>query len=115
MVRDLDTGAERAVFDGLSRDGQETWSVFGVYPNFAWTPDGNHLVIWAKGKIVRVDLATTSAADFPGFLGRNRAASVSVSVKPNWEAQTPELVWRQEIGAGAMLSRAPEAAMTNFE
>ena len=48
MVQDLDTGVERQLYDKLSRDGQETWSIFGVYPNFAWTPGfaeaGNYVV-----------------------------------------------------------------------
>jgi len=65
MVRNLDTGEETSIYDKLSRDGQETWSIFGVYPNFAWTPDGNSIVIWAKGKIVRINLETMEAKDVP--------------------------------------------------
>ncbi len=61
----LATGQQRKVFDGLSKDGQETWSIFGVYPNFAWTPDANHILIWAKGKITRVDVANGAAASVP--------------------------------------------------
>ena len=39
-VRDLDTGEEWPVFDRLDRDLQEAWSIHGVYPQYAWTPDG---------------------------------------------------------------------------
>ncbi len=65
MVMDLETGAERQVYSELSKDSQESWSVFGVYPNFAWTPDSQAVVIWAKGKLRRVDLATGEAAEIP--------------------------------------------------
>lgn len=61
MVRDLDTGFETQVYTELSKDSQETWSIFGVYPNFAWEPSGDKIVIWAKGKIRRIDLDTQAA------------------------------------------------------
>lgn len=54
FVRDLESGAERPVWDGLSKDQQETWAIFGVYPNFAWLPDGSAIVIWAQGGLWRV-------------------------------------------------------------
>jgi imidazolonepropionase-like amidohydrolase/Tol biopolymer transport system component len=53
-VKDLATGEETPVFDGLDRDLQEAWSIHGVYPQYAWTPDGNAIVIWAQGKLWRV-------------------------------------------------------------
>jgi imidazolonepropionase-like amidohydrolase/Tol biopolymer transport system component len=43
----------------------ETWATFGVYPNFQWTPDGKAIVVWAKGKIWRVDVAARTAANIP--------------------------------------------------
>ncbi|MEE2888090.1 MAG: amidohydrolase family protein [Planctomycetota bacterium] len=61
MVRDLDTGFETPIYSELSKDGQETWSIFGVYPNFGWEPSGDKIVIWAKGKIRRIDLRTREA------------------------------------------------------
>lgn len=64
-VRDLDTGEQRPVFDGLSRDQQETWATFGVYPNYNWTPDGESIVVWAKGKIRRVDVESGEASVIP--------------------------------------------------
>ena len=50
-VRNLETGEETPVFDGLDRDLQEAWSIHGVYPQYAWTPDGRSIVIWARGKV----------------------------------------------------------------
>lgn len=89
MIRDLLSGEEVAVFDGLSKDGQETWSIFGVYPNFAWTPDGKHIVIWAKGKLRRIDVATKEVAPIP-FL--------STSIHQIREAlRSPQDLDREEI------------------
>jgi imidazolonepropionase-like amidohydrolase/Tol biopolymer transport system component len=46
------------VYDELSRDQQETWAIFGTYPNFAWTPDSKNLIFYAKGKIWNLDINT---------------------------------------------------------
>lgn len=57
-VFDLASGAIRHLWDGLDRDQQETWCLFGVYPGFSWTLDGKSIVIWAQGKLWRVDVAS---------------------------------------------------------
>lgn len=54
FVMDLATGEERMLFDALDPDMQETWAVNGVYPNMDWTPDSQHLVFWAQGKIWKI-------------------------------------------------------------
>ena len=64
-VRDLATGEDRKVYDALDMDMQETWAVTGVYPNMAWTPDSAGLVVWAGGKLNRVDLTTGKSAVIP--------------------------------------------------
>lgn len=64
-VRDLTTGEDRKVFDTLDMDMQETWAVTGVYPNMAWTPNSASLVVWAGGKLNRIDLATGKSAVIP--------------------------------------------------
>jgi len=64
-LSDLQTGEEWPVYDGLSKDQQETWAIFGVYPNYAWTPDNKNIVIWAKGKIWKIEVATRKAAQIP--------------------------------------------------
>ena len=60
FVRDLATGVETSVFDGLDKDLQEAWAVHGVYAQYAWTPDGKGFVIWGQGGLWRVDLAAKS-------------------------------------------------------
>ncbi len=51
--------------------------------------------------IVPIDLINTTPYDFPGFLGANRDLRVdNVMLATDWEARPPELLWRQQIGAG---------------
>ena len=54
-VLDLETGVQKPVYDKLSKDQQEAWAIFGVYPNYSWLPDNEHIVIWADGKIRKVN------------------------------------------------------------
>ena len=64
-VRELETGRDRAVFDRLDKDLQEAWAIHGLYPQYAWTPDGKGIVIWGEGKIWRVDVAGGKGANVP--------------------------------------------------
>lgn len=65
FIRDLKSGIERPVYDNLSKDQQEAWAIFGVYSNFNWMPDNRHVVIWANGKINRIDTQTGNAEIIP--------------------------------------------------
>ncbi len=65
FVRDLATGVETSVFDGLDKDLQEAWAVHGVYAQYAWMPDGTGLVIWGKGGLWRVDVAARTGTRIP--------------------------------------------------
>jgi len=64
-VVDLDSGDVRPLWDGLSHDMQEAWAIFGPYANFAWTPDSASLVIWAQGKLWRVDADKGTPTQIP--------------------------------------------------
>lgn len=55
-LRNLATGLEYPIYDGLDKDQQEAWTVFGCYPGFSWVPDGKAVVIWAGGKLNKIDL-----------------------------------------------------------
>src|SRR5690606_10492103 len=61
-LHDLNTGEEWPVYDDLSRDQQETWAIFGVYPNFAFTPDSKNIIFYAKGKIRNLDILTQTVS-----------------------------------------------------
>ncbi|GAA4087889.1 amidohydrolase family protein [Mucilaginibacter panaciglaebae] len=64
-LHNLDTGEEWPIYDDLSHDQQETWAIFGVYPNFSWTPDGRNIVFYAKGKIWNLDITSLQAVQIP--------------------------------------------------
>jgi Tol biopolymer transport system component len=55
-IYEISTGKEWAIYEGLSKDQQEAWTVFGIYTGFDWMPNDKEIVIWAKGKIVKVNI-----------------------------------------------------------
>ncbi len=66
FVQDLHSGEEYPVYDGLDKDQQEAWTIFGCYPGFAWLPqqkknepDARSIVIWAGGKLKQINFNTT--------------------------------------------------------
>ena len=65
FVKDLVTGDETPVFDKLDKDLQEAWTVHGVYPQYAWTPDNRRIVIWGQGKIWSVDVTARRGVEIP--------------------------------------------------
>jgi imidazolonepropionase-like amidohydrolase/Tol biopolymer transport system component len=87
FIRDLESGRETPIFDGLDRDLQETWAIHGVYPSIAWTPDNKSIVFWAGGKIQRVDVATKEVSNIPFHVKSARrveeALRFPVSVAPD--------------------------------
>lgn len=64
-IHDLKTGEEWPVFDQLSKDQQEAWAIFGVYANYNWTPDNQAIVIWAQGKLWKLNIEKTKATEIP--------------------------------------------------
>ncbi len=65
FVQNLDTGEAFPIFEGLSKDQQEAWTIFGIYTGFAWTPDDKNIVIWGKGKIWNINVDTKKATEIP--------------------------------------------------
>jgi len=64
-LRDLESGRDRQLFGNLDKDLQEAWAIHGLYPQYAWTPDGKSIVIWGEGKIWRVDAASGKGQPLP--------------------------------------------------
>lgn len=55
----------------------------------------------AEPGTMAIDVLSTTPYDFPGFLGANRDLRIdNVVLATDWEAEPPELLWRQQIGAG---------------
>ncbi|HWM93535.1 MAG TPA: amidohydrolase family protein [Thermoanaerobaculia bacterium] len=97
-LTDLRSGEEWPIYDGLDRDMQETWSVHGVYPQMAWTPDSKSLVFWAGGKIHRIDTGSRKVANIPFHVRANKrvydAVRFPVEVAPD-QFPTRMLRWVQ--------------------
>jgi imidazolonepropionase-like amidohydrolase/Tol biopolymer transport system component len=55
-IRNLETAEEWPVYDQLSKDQQEAWTVFGIYTGYSWMPGDKQIVIWSNGKIWKVDV-----------------------------------------------------------
>lgn len=65
FLRDLDSGREWPVYQNLSKDMQEAWAIFGPNVNFNWMPDNQHIIIWANGKINKIDTKTGESEIIP--------------------------------------------------
>jgi imidazolonepropionase-like amidohydrolase/Tol biopolymer transport system component len=87
-VQNIKTGEEYPLYDDLSKDQQETWAIFGVYPNFAWTPDSKTIVFYAKGKIKQIELNTLTVNDIPFEVTSNQ--TVQQAVHFDQQVYTPE-------------------------
>jgi len=72
--------------------------------NWRWAPRADRMLPAAgsvAAKNAEVDLTTTTATDYPQYLGQNRTATLpDVHLAANWPEQAPKLLWRQPIGAG---------------
>jgi imidazolonepropionase-like amidohydrolase/Tol biopolymer transport system component len=64
-LHDLKTGKEWPIYDQLSKDQQEAWAIFGPYTGFSFTPDDKNIIIWAEGKIKKIDINSLNATDIP--------------------------------------------------
>lgn len=86
FILDLESGQARPVFAPLERDMQETWAIHGVYPTMAWTPDSNQIVLYAKGTIQRVNIASGKTTPIPFHVKDTRevreAVRFAVDVAP---------------------------------
>ena len=65
FLRDLESGRDRQLFSNVDKDLQEAWAIHGLYPQYAWTPDGKSIVIWGEGKIWNVDVASGKGQQVP--------------------------------------------------
>src|SRR5690606_11765146 len=65
FIHNLNTGEEWPIYDQLSKDQQEAWAIFGVYPGFDWMPNNKDLVFWSQGKIKKVNIDDLSVNDIP--------------------------------------------------
>ncbi len=100
-LREIESGKEWPIYDGLSRDQQETWAIFGTYPGYSWTPDGGSIVITAKGKFVRLDVNTkgTTPIPFTARVSQKVAEAVRFKQKVAPERDSAKLLrWARRDG-----------------
>ncbi len=64
-IHNLETGEEYPLYDQLNKDQQEAWAIFGVYPNYDWMPNNKEIVIWAGGKLLRIDIDSKAINNIP--------------------------------------------------
>nr|WP_294996067.1 amidohydrolase family protein [uncultured Sediminibacterium sp.] len=65
-LRNIETGEEWPIYDDLSKDQQEAWSIFGLYTGFNWMPGDQEIVIWSRGKMIRIDVnGTNKSVEIP--------------------------------------------------
>lgn len=65
MLKNLESGMERLVFDGFERDLQESSGSEGNAPAIAWLPDGQSIAFWTAGKFHRVNVGNGSVSEIP--------------------------------------------------
>ncbi len=75
---DTESGAVKLIYDRLERDMQEAWAIHGVYPAFAWMPDGKSIVLWAKGKIRRINISDGAETVIPFRIKDERTITEAV-------------------------------------
>jgi imidazolonepropionase-like amidohydrolase len=73
---------------------QEAWAIFGPYANYAWTPDSKSLVIWAKGKLWRVDASSGKPAPiaFRAYVEQTVAAPLRFEQKFDGDRFEPKMI-----------------------
>jgi imidazolonepropionase-like amidohydrolase len=130
VVRDLSSGRERTLFDGLDHDTMETWSIHGAFPGYCWLPDSSAIVVGAHGHLTRIDArpgdtwgaATTipfhakstqrvhDALRFPHRIEDGpfeaklvRCPALSADARTIW-FQALGRIWRQELGGATAVA-----------
>ena len=87
MIHDLVTGQEYPIFEGLSKDQQEAWAVFGAYTGFDWMPDDRNIVIWGQGKIWKVDVAAKIGTEIPFSVNAKHKLAETVKFKQTVDSE----------------------------
>ncbi len=70
-IHDLQTNEEWPIYDQLNKDQQEAWAIFGVYPNFSWTPDNKEIIFWSGGKINKINIENSTVTPIPFTVNAN--------------------------------------------
>ena len=122
-VMEVASGQRRVLADWLSMDQMEGRAARGVYPAIDWTADGGSVVLWARGRLWRVDLQGerveipfTAEGSWPMRPAERPARAVADAVRARvlrWPAWGPDgkLVFS---AMGALWMREPDGALTRM-
>ncbi|MCF6317699.1 MAG: amidohydrolase family protein [Proteobacteria bacterium] len=83
FLQDRESGKLTSIYSNLERDMQETWAIHGVYPTFAWMPNGKEIVFYAKGKIHKINTQSKAVSNIPFSVDDTRKLSKVVKVEIN--------------------------------
>ena len=92
VARDLSSGGERILAQGVTRDEQEGFAQMDLWPGYAFTPDGSALVFSNHGKLTRLALAGGKMEEIP-FTARVE----------QWLA--PRVAWQERVETGPVKAR----------
>ncbi len=101
FLHNLETGEEWPIYDKLSKDQQEAWTIFGVYTGYAWMPGDKQIVIWSEGKIKKINVA-----------GMNEAIDIPFSCNVKQHI-TDAVRFQQNINEGEFTARVIRHAVTS--
>ena len=80
-VHNIETGIETPIYFDLSKDQQEAWAIYGVYPNFNWMPNNKEIVIWSNGRVNRINVDTKKVTNIPFSIKQKRKLAKTHRVK----------------------------------
>ena len=108
FIHDLETGEEWPVYDKLNKDQQEAWAIFGVYPDYSWTPDDSGIVFWSGGKINKVNINTLQVTNIPFRV------NTDIKVAETLEVDTPVFTEDFDVKVIRHLTTSPDGKTVVF-
>jgi len=100
---DFSTRTRRVIADWLDHDQMEGFALHGVYPSMDWTDDGD-LVLWAKGKLWRLNLEG-ERSEIPFHI----KGTWQFHDVPRWKSSPPSTV-ESKVNRWASVNRHGDAA-----
>ena len=82
-IHEFETGKEWPVYHELSKDQQEAWAVFGVYPHFTWLKNNKDIIIWSNGKIIKINIDSKKVTNIPFQVNEKLKLAKTHRVKRN--------------------------------
>ena len=92
VARNLDSGAERILVSGVSRDEQEGFAQMDIWPNFAFTRDGKSIIYSNNGKLQKLELESKQVSDIPFHAKVEQFAA-------------PRVAWQEKMDMGPVHAR----------